>query len=150
MTLSQKTTNYLMILKHFCKPIILSALLFLTSQLAFTQGREITGKVIDSKDRSPMSNVSVIAKGTHTGTQTDSNGNFRLTVPASIKWFTVSAIGYSPRDINVDTTTSVEVVLVGTASSLDDVVVIGYGTAKKKDLTGAIASVSEKDFNKGT
>jgi hypothetical protein len=102
------------------------------SQVALAQQKEISGKVIDSKDRSPVSNVSVIAKGTHTGTQTDSNGNFRLTVPASVKWLTVSAIGYSSRDINVDTTNSVEVVLVGTASSLDDVVVIGYGTAKKK------------------
>ena len=121
-----------MILKHFCKLTGLSVLLFLMSQVALAQQKEISGKVIDSKDRSPVSNVSVIAKGTHTGTQTDSNGNFRLTVPASVKWLTVSAIGYSSRDINVDTTNSVEVVLVGTASSLDDVVVIGYGTAKKK------------------
>ena len=139
-----------MILKHFCKPLGLLVLLFFTSQLALAQDKEITGKVIDTKDRTPVSNVSVIAKGTHTGTQTDSNGNFRLIVPASVKWLTVSAIGYLSRDINVDTTNNVEVVLVGTASALDDVVVIGYGTAKKKDLTGAIASVSEKDFNKGT
>jgi len=139
-----------MVLKHFFKPIGLWVLLSSMSQLALAQGREITGKVIDNKDRSALSNVSVIARGTQTGTQTDSNGNFHFTVPASIKWLTVSAIGYSSQDIDVNQTDHIEVRLESTASSLDEVVVIGYGTARKKDLTGAVASVQEKDFNKGT
>src|SRR6185369_14074291 len=134
-----------MVLKHFFKPIGLWVLLSSMSQLALAQGREITGKVIDNKDRSALSNVSVIARGTQTGTQTDSNGNFHFTVPASIKWLTVSAIGYSSQDIDVNQTDHIEVRLESTASSLDEVVVIGYGTARKKDLTGAVASVQEKD-----
>ena len=119
------------------------------SQFAFAQSKVVTGKIIDGKDRSAVSHVSVTAKGTHTGTQTDSIGNFRLTVPLSIRTLTVSAIGFSPQDINLSTSNYVEVLLISTASSLDEVVVIGYGTAKRKDLTGAVASVSEKDFNNG-
>lgn len=135
--------------QQLLKLMALSAVLLFILEFAFAQNKVVTGKVIDSKDRSALSNVSVIAKGTHTGTQTDTTGNFRLIVPLSIRILTMSAIGYSSQDINLSTSNYVEVALVSTASSLDEVVVIGYGTAKKKDLTGAVASVSEKDFNNG-
>ena len=139
-----------MIPKRLDKPTVLSVLLSLMLQFAFPQDKVVTGKVVDSKDRSALPSVSIVAKGTHTGTQTDSIGNFRLTVPLSVRTLTISAVGFLSQDVDVSMVNYVEVVLSGTASSLDDVVVIGYGTAKKKDLTGAVASVSEKDFNKGT
>jgi iron complex outermembrane receptor protein len=105
--------------------------------------------VSNSEDGSSLSNVSVVAKGAGLGTQTDINGDFRLVVPVSVNTLVISAIGFSSREIDVSTKNYVEVTLVNTASVLNDVVVIGYGTAKKKDLTGAISSVSEKNFNKG-
>src|SRR5258705_7377277 len=102
------------------------------SQFAFAQSKVVTGKIIDGKDRSAVSNVSVVAKSTKTGTQTDSMGNFRLTVPLSVRTLTVSAIGFSPQDVNVSTSNYVEIALISTASSLDEIVVIGYGTVKRK------------------
>src|SRR4030095_4431790 len=113
------------------------------------QSKIVTGKVIDSKDGSVISNASVIAKGAHIGTQTDSNGNFRLTVPLSVKTLSILYVGFLSQNVDVSKAGNIEVALVATSSLLNDVVVIGYGTAKKKDLTGAVASVSEKDFNKG-
>src|SRR6266542_3416430 len=138
-----------MILKQLLKVIAFCALLLNTMQFVFAQNKIVTGKVIDSKDGSVITNVSVIAKGTHIGTQTDANGNFRLTVPLSVKTLTISYVGFSSQDIDVSRAGNIEVTLVATSSTLSEVVVIGYGTAKKKDLTGAVGSVSEKDFNKG-
>jgi len=110
----------------------------------------LTGTVIDSKDGSSISNVSVIAKGTHIGAQTDVNGNFRLTVPLSVKILTISYVGFSSREVDISRVGNIKVALVAASSILNDVVIIGYGTAKKKDLTGALGSVPEKDFNKGS
>jgi iron complex outermembrane receptor protein len=127
---------------------LLTLLLFLL-QSARSQNRVITGTVIDSSDGSHIQNVSVLANGTNIGTQTDAKGYFVLTVPLSVKTLTLSAVGFAPRDVGVSTARDINIALVSTSSTLNEVVVIGYGTAKKKDLTGAIGSVSEKNFNKG-
>jgi iron complex outermembrane receptor protein len=131
------------------KCVALLFCLLTTFQFAFAQSKTITGRVTDSRDGSGIPNVSIFAKGTQIGTQTDTSGSFQLTVPSPTKTLTLSSIGYSSQHIDVSKTDHVQVALVGTATSLNDVVVIGYGTAMKKDLTGAIASVKEKDFNKG-
>ena len=117
--------------------------------IAFAQNKVVTGRITDSKDGSALSNVSVVANGTTLGTQTDANGYFHLTVPLSVTKLTISAVGFSSKNVDVSITNNIDVVLETTSSPLDEVVVIGYGTAKKKDLTGSIASVSEKHFNKG-
>jgi iron complex outermembrane receptor protein len=70
-------------------------------------------------------------------------------VPLSVKTLTISYVGFLSQNVDVSKIGNIEVALVATASLLNDVVVIGYGTAKKKDLTGAVASVPEKDFNRG-
>jgi TonB-dependent starch-binding outer membrane protein SusC len=131
------------------KSIALLLLQLAIFQFASPQSKMVTGKVVDEKDKSGISNVSVIAKGTQIGTQTDSSGNFRLMIPSSVRTLTISSIGYFTQHIDIGKSDYAEVSLVGTATSLNDVVVIGYGTAMKRDLTGAVASVSEKDFNKG-
>ena len=139
-----------MITKRLFKLIAWPALLFFLSQTAFTQNKVVTGKVTDSKDGSALSGISVIAKGTSLGTQTDTKGFFFLTVPLSVKTLTISAVGFSSQELDVSkTSNNLEVALVAVYSNLDDIVVIGYGTAKKKDLTGAVTSVSARDFNKG-
>ena len=130
------------------KQISLLALL-VASQLAWTQDRLITGRVVDRSNKSPLASVSVVAKSTQSGTQTDSNGYFRLSIPPSVKTLTISTVGYTSQDIDISKTDHIEVMLESSVSSLDDVIVIGYGTIQRKDITGAVARVTAKDFNKG-
>lgn len=114
------------------------------------QQKTITGKVMSDKDGAPLSGVSVIAKGSTTGTQTNAEGSYSLTVPASTKTLVFSYVGFASQEVSVSTKTQADVVLVASASqALDEIVVIGYGTARKKDLTGAVSSVKAKDFNQG-
>ena len=137
-----------MIVKRLLKRITLPAFFLCLLQVTVAQNKVVTGKITNSKDGSPLQNVSVFAIGTQTGTQTDSEGNFTLSLPVSVKTLRVSAVGFAAQDVYIHGKTSVVVALVATYSSLDDVVVIGYGTIKKKDLTGAVGSVAAKDFNK--
>ena len=136
-----------MISSQLQKFALLSVLLLFSLQFVLAQNKIITGKVIDSKDGSPLQNVSILAKGTDIGTQTDANGVFTFTVPLSVTRMIISSVGYSPQEIDVSS--NIEIALVAFSSTLDEVVVIGYGTSKKKDLTGAVSSIAAKDFNKG-
>ena len=139
-----------MVTKQTQKFLSLFVLLFLSLQSVFAQTKIITGKVTDRKDGAALANVSIIAKGEKEGTQTDTNGLFSLTVPLSVSRIIISSVGYLSQEIDVSiNSNNIQVELNTFSSTLDEVVVIGYGTAKKKDLTGAIGSVSEKDFNKG-
>ena len=131
------------------KSIALLLWLLANLQFTFAQSKTVSGRVVDSKDGSSLANVSVIAKRSNLGTQTDSNGNFRLTVPSHIKALIVSAIGFSSQEVEINKISNVEVKLIATASSLGEVVVIGYGTIQRKDLTGAVDKVTAEDFNKG-
>ncbi len=93
--------------------------------------------------------VTVTAKGTSSNALTDNNGNFSLTVPQGVKSIIVSSVGFSDQEISIEGKSSVDVVLQETVQSLNDVVVVGYGTARRKDVTGAVANISSKDFNTG-
>ncbi|HRF17983.1 MAG TPA: carboxypeptidase-like regulatory domain-containing protein, partial [Chitinophagaceae bacterium] len=123
--------------------------LALVAQISFAQNRVITGKVTDSKDGSAVQGANVIGKGTRTGTQTKSDGTFSISVENSVTVLVISSVGFTTQEVSVDGKTSVEVSLVQASTSLGEVVVIGYGTARRKDLTGSIATVSTKDFAKG-
>lgn len=117
-------------------------------QLSFAQDRTISGKVTDSKDGSAVSGASVQAKGTRTGTSTKADGSFSLNVPASATALIITSVGYEPQEVAINGNTA-DVSLVAAAGGLSEVVVTGYGTARKKDLTGSVASIKAKDFNKG-
>ena len=123
-------------------------LAMLLSLPAIAQNSVIAGKVTDSKDGSPLSGVSVLAKGTTYGTQTGADGAFRLSAPAGTKTLIITYIGFATQEVAVGTGT-IAVSLVQTSGTLNDIVVIGYGSVKKKDLTGSIATVTAKDFQKG-
>jgi iron complex outermembrane receptor protein len=113
---------------------------------AFTQEREITGKVSDA-DGVPLPGVSIQIKGTTQGTITDFDGNYSLTVsPEATLVF--SFIGYTTQEIPVGDQTEIIVTMREDIMELDEIVVTGYGVAKKSDLTGAMASLTEEDFNK--
>ncbi|MEO7531832.1 MAG: TonB-dependent receptor plug domain-containing protein, partial [Sediminibacterium sp.] len=125
----------------------LFACLFVISSQA--QNKTVTGKVTDSKDGSGMAGASVVVKGSKTGTQTGSDGTFKLSVPASASTLVISSIGYGSQEVNIQNRTSVDVSLSTTNDQLNEIVVIGYGTARKKDLTGSVVSVQAKNFNQG-
>ncbi len=108
----------------------------------------ITGKVTDVNGK-PIQNASVLIKENKTGTSTDANGMFKLQATASSKTIIISYVGYATQQIDISNKTNIEIALAQQANNLNDVVVVGYGTTKKKDLTGAVTNISEKDFNKG-
>jgi TonB-linked SusC/RagA family outer membrane protein len=109
------------------------------------QNTTISGQVKDEKGL-PVDAASVIATGTKQATFTDKNGNFSLTAMPGAS-IVISHIGF--RTLTVKASAYLDVILVGTTSSLDEVVVIGYGTQKRKELTGSITTVGEKDFQQG-
>ncbi|OQP47386.1 SusC/RagA family TonB-linked outer membrane protein [Niastella yeongjuensis] len=113
----------------------------------FAQSRQIKGAVTDDKG-SPLSGVSVLVKGTHNGSTTDGTGKFIFTVPGESGKVTLvfSYLGYKQLETTADGINSITIQLQKEDNSLEDVVVIGYGTAKKKDLTGSVSSVTSKDL----
>jgi iron complex outermembrane receptor protein len=111
--------------------------------------KKITGKVTDEKGVS-IPGATVMVPGTTTGVTTDVNGQFTLMVPDDTKTLFVSCIGMESKTIEIGDQTSFVIVLQTAAINLDEVVVIGYGTQKKKDLTGSYATVNTKDMNKTT
>jgi iron complex outermembrane receptor protein len=110
--------------------------------------RAISGTVADESGVG-LPGVSVVVKGTQRGTVTDKDGAYRLTVPDGAATITFSFVGYVSQDVAVSSQAVVNVTLKPEMKSLDEVVVVGYGTARKRDLTGAVTSVTAKDFNKG-
>lgn len=110
----------------------------------------MTGKVVDSKDQSPVIGASVQPKGSTTGTSTGPDGAFRVVVPSGVDKLVVSSAEFETLEVDIAGKSEIDVSLTAKASGLSEVVVIGYGTARKKDLTGSVASVQAKDFNKGT
>lgn len=124
-------------------------LLVLVAQVSFAQTKTITGKVTDSKDGSGMPGVTVSATGGSAAVQTRSDGTYSIVVPASTTSLSFSNVGFTTVNISLAGRSSVDVTLTASATALSEVVVIGYGTARKKDVTGAITTVSSKDFQKG-
>ena len=137
-----------MFLKRLLRGVGITTLFLSLSSSIFAQ-KTVTGKVSDSKDGSPLAGVSVLAKGTGTGTQTKADGTFSLTVPANANALVISSVGYATQEVNIAGQTSVDVLLVTSGANLNEIVVIGYGTARRRDVTGSISTVSAKDFNKG-
>ena len=118
----------------------------LVVQCAFAQDRTITGTVTDNKQE-PLIGVNVVVKGnTSVGAITDLNGKYSLSVPEGKATLVFSYIGYVPQEVSVGSRNTVDVVLVDDAQALDEVVVVGYGVVKKRDLVGSIASVKSQDI----
>ena len=138
-----------MVLKQLFRIIGLFFTALLVMQYANGQNKIITGKIIDNSDGSALAGVSVVAKGTRLGTQTDSSGNFRLSVPVNVKTLAVSAIGYLMQEADISNSTELRLSLFAVSSTLNEVVLIGYGTQQRKDITGAVTKVEHKDFNTG-
>jgi TonB-dependent starch-binding outer membrane protein SusC len=110
------------------------------------QNRVISGKVTDEKG-SPIPNASVVVKGTATGTTTDANGNFQLTIPTSnARAIIVSAVGMTPQELALNNRETFDVMLRINERDMQEVVVVGYQQRRKRDEAGAISSVRGKDI----
>ncbi len=136
-------------LSKLVRPMLVGLFACVFTLVSQAQTKTVSGKVTDSKDGSPMVGVSVVAKGTSTGTQTGADGTYRLTVPASATTLVFSSVGYTDQEVSISSSNTANVSLTASNDQLGEVVVVGYGTARKKDLTGSVASVQAKDFNKG-
>ncbi len=115
---------------------------------AMAQNRTVTGKITDSKDGSILAGASVSATGTTKVAVSDATGSFKIEIPVSVKQLSISYAGYETQDVLVSDN-FINVKLVSSSEKLADVVVIGYGTVRKKDLTGSVAIIGAKDFVKG-
>ena len=126
--------------------LILAILLIPVSAFAQTQ-RTVTGTVTDETGE-PLLGATVKVVDEPIGVSTDFDGHYTLKVPASARQLLFTYVGYTA--VTVDITSDViDVTMRPNAEVLDEVVVIGYGTQKKNDLTGSVSTISEKDFNQG-
>ena len=129
------------------RSLLLVALLLMGCLQLFAQTRTIKGEVTDAQNGDPLIGATIMVEGEKSGTVTDFDGNFVLQVSSSAKKIKVSYIGYIDKILAVSE--NMKVKLESDSKALADVVVIGYGTARKSDLTGSVATVKAKDFNKG-
>lgn len=114
------------------------------SVLSVMQGKTIKGQILDETGES-MIGVSVLVKGTTIGTVTDFDGNYTLEVPSGKNILEISYIGYKTKEITIGNNSLINIKMEPDTQALDEVVVIGYGTVKKRDLTGAVASMKNED-----
>lgn len=117
------------------------------SLLLRTFDRPVKGKVVDEKNE-PVIGATVMLKGTNRATMTDVNGNFTLNIEEAGSVLVVSFIGYNTKELIVGAQTELSIVLLPETQALEEVVVVGYGTQKKVNLTGAVSTISGEDLNK--
>ena len=129
------------------RSFLLVALLLMGCLQLLAQTRTIKGVVTDAQNGEALIGATVIVEGDKSGTVTDFDGNFSLQVPSSARKVKISYIGYIDQQVAISD--NMQVKLESDSKALADVVVIGYGTARKSDLTGSVATVKAKDFNKG-
>ncbi len=110
---------------------------------------KITGKVSDATNGDPVIGANIIVEGTTYGTTTDADGKFSIEVPSNQSILVVSFIGYNPERVVLGGQNTVDVKLVPDIKSLDEVVVVGYGTMRKSDLTGSVAKINSDELRKG-
>ncbi len=135
--------------KNLLSRILVCIIFLMGATAAFAQNKVITGKITDSKDGSPLIGVAVGAKGGAAGASTGVDGSYRISVPESVTTLVFRYIGYTTKEEVIGTRTNISITMVSTTESLNEVVVVGYGTQRVKDATGAVASLNPKDFNKG-
>ena len=133
----------------FTKNIVCTFLFFSFSLLANAQDRDVKGKVTDNETKENLPGVNIIVKGTTQGTTTDANGEFKLSVSANATLI-FSFIGYETQEATVGNQTTLNISLASDYKALEEVVVVGYGTQRKVDLTGAVGSLRASDIDIGS
>ncbi len=131
--------------RWFLRAFCFLSFIMLTGTAAYSQ-KTITGKITNSGTKEPLVGVTVLVKGTTTGVQTDAEGKFSLSVPASGATLTISAVGFKTREIVVGESANYDVELTEGIDPLEEVVVTGYTSQRKKDITGAVSVVNVGDL----
>ncbi len=130
---------------YFKHVLVLTALL-IYSVSSFAQDRRVTGKVVGA-DSQGVPGISVVVKGTRTGTSTDGTGNFALNIKPGADVLVLSGVGFKTKEVKVGGQSVVNVVLDEDISALDEVIVTGYSSSNKKESTAAISTVKAKDLS---
>ncbi|MBJ7881655.1 SusC/RagA family TonB-linked outer membrane protein [Gelidibacter salicanalis] len=114
----------------------------------YSQNQSVSGRITDEATGEPLFGVNVIVKGTLNGVSSDLNGNYSIknVTPENILMF--SYMGFTDQEIRIGNTTEINVILIPSVDQLDELVIVGYGTKKKRNLTGAIVSVGSEDIDK--
>ncbi len=121
----------------------------ITSSVSVNIDQTVKGKVLDEKGNG-LPGASVVVKGTSKGVTTNGNGEFSIDVPSSTSILVVTFIGYNPQEVTVGNRQTINISMAEDLKALAEVVVVGYGTQTKRDLTGSVDLVTSKDFNKGS
>ncbi len=141
----EKTTlNFIMKMSYR----ILFVLMLTHSASGYAQEITVTGMIVDELNE-PLIGVTVLAEGSSQGTTTGIDGDFTLKVPSSIRNLQLSFIGYQPALVAIPASRVIRYKMEPLTQQLNDVVVVGYGTQRKSDLTGSVSSISKDDFNGG-
>lgn len=150
----KQTFTFQRIRRYSCSALLLLSVVNCTTSVLAHESpakiladRPVTGRVVDAKNQT-LPGVSVLVKGTNKGTTTDANGRFQLSVPDQGAILQFSYIGYVTQEITVGNQTDINVTMLDDAKSLNEVVVLGYGTQKKADVTGAVSTVTSKDIGR--
>ena len=128
--------------------IILTTFNALSLGLGDAQQQKVSGRVIDATTNDPLIGVNVAVEGTTVGTMTDVNGNYSLVLPGSAKTLVFTYIGYVSVKVPLQGLTTIDVKMTSETLTLEEVVVVGYGTARKSDISGSVASVSKEEMMK--
>ncbi|MFM1835331.1 MAG: hypothetical protein RJA04_18, partial [Bacteroidota bacterium] len=131
--------------KQLLSKVLFSMFFVLMGIQMLAQDRTVTGRVTASDDGSGIPGASIAVKGTTKGTSTDADGNYKITVSGSAV-LTFSSVGFNSQDVTVGNKSQINIALAADTKALTEVVVVGYGTQKKSQLTGAISSVTSKQI----
>lgn len=124
---------------------ILLCLTMLSWHVLTAQNKEVTGKIVDSKDNTPLGGVTVKAKNANANTVSQADGSFRLSVPSNVTTLVFSYVGYTDQEVAIGDG-AVSISLQAADRSLSEVIVVGYGTKIKREVTASISKVNNKDF----
>lgn len=128
------------------KVFLLSMLLCCLVGIATAQTRKLTGQVVNNENGSGLSGASIMVKGASQAAVTDQDGKFAISIPTGNVVLVVSSVGFASKEVTVTNQTSLSIILTSESKALDEVVVVGYGEKKKKDVTGAMSSLQSKDI----
>jgi iron complex outermembrane receptor protein len=131
--------------------LVASAILLLCLQTnsVYAQGLKVTGKITDESTNEALSGASISIKGSAKGTTADAAGQYSIAVPSTNTILEFKFVGYASKTVTVGSQSNINVTLSPNAADLEQVVVVGYGTQKKADVTGSVKSVGSAAFNKG-
>lgn len=128
---------------------LIASFFLLISFSSLAQQKIITGKVVDADTRQPLPSVSVGVKGSAVTIVSNAEGVFSVTVPSGNAVLEITNVGYAAQEVKVGNQTTLTISMANASKQLGEVVVVGYGTQRRKDITGAVASLKPEDFNRG-